>query len=152
MCDGSEGNKFDSNTNEKITPKRLAAGLATGLAATVVIFLIFGAILWVIGKDYEQGWERRNSWEQFAQRNPQIEIIAVQQGQYGLPKFNASQLIVEVRGTKTGETRMIREKDDRVKFNHLPQKGETWHCWVESAPGRGSYFFTFCMEPVYRGK
>ncbi len=141
MCDGKE------QTGAHQPSSQMTNEEAVGCLLFVV--LGFAALMgYAIYSTYEQGWERRNEWEGYAARNPEVEIVGIVQKQYGPNKWNATQLVVEVRGTKTGETRIIREKDDYVPFNHLPQVGQIWRVWIENGNGRASYCFIFRMEPV----
>lgn len=141
------GSNSENATNHVTQPETALGGVLA------MLFVIVGFFFLVGQEESRQGWKNRNHWERFANQNPELEIIAVQQGQYGPDKWNSSQLIVEVRATTTGETRMIREKDGHVPFNHLPQKGEIWRCWIqEGREGSMPYCFTFRMEPISRRK
>lgn len=91
----------------------------------VLVFGLFGILGWAFYTAYLSACERRDVWEGYATRNPEVEIIAVVQKQYGPSKWDSTQLAVEVRGTKTGETRIILEKE-HVVFNHRPQQGQLW--------------------------
>lgn len=130
-------------TSRPMTNEEGAGCLLVGL------LILIGFFGWVFYLDYAEGWKRRNIWEGYATRNPEVQIVSINQGQYGPSKWNASQIIVEIRGTKTGETLIIREKDDHVYFTHLPQPGQIWRTWItEGPPGSLSFCFNFRMEPV----
>ena len=120
----------------------------------LLYLLIFATVCVTIGlairDDNRAAWAQKQEWVGFAARNPQVQIVAVSQGQYGPEKWHDGQIIVEVKGTTSSETRVIREKDDHVRFNHVPNVGETWRTWVTNDEGAKSSAFTFHMEPLGR--
>lgn len=121
--------------------KGFSIGCLVFVAALVALFW------WIISIDTQRAMGVKHEWQAFAQRNPQVEIVAVSQGQYGPDKWHQGQIIVEIKGTQTDETRVIREKDDHVKFNHVPVAGEIWRTWVTEPQGKDGTEFKFHMEP-----
>lgn len=69
---------------------------------TIVIFALSVIAFAALFVDALDSRERRQASESYAGRNPEVQIVSVSRQQYGKPKWNTWQLVVEMRGTKTG--------------------------------------------------
>lgn len=114
-----------------------------------VVFVVVAVVVWGgVLLDPDGVEARRDFWRGYVARNPVVEMIAVTEGSFYHGKLRkTTQTIVELRGIKTGEIVVVRERNDRISMSPAPKQGQKWRMWVdESVDSLGHRSLSVRME------